>query len=187
VNPVFALRGQRKFSESAIRGAPASGRDRLAPLHPRRAREDGTVDHDYYKKIRTQIHAWVEGKGATHKYAEYVLLAPDLVHLLVCLTLDDRVDTASKARLGAALAYFISPIDLMPEALLGPVGYMDDVAVACLALNSVLNKPGNREAAREHWQGDQDLLVVIQKVLAIASEMLGTRIWKSVQGKFGKK
>ena len=116
-----------------------------------------------------------------------MLLAPDLVHLLVCLTLDDRVDTASKARLGAALAYFISPIDLMPEALLGPVGYMDDVAVACLALNAVLNKPGNREAAREHWQGDQDLLVVIQKVLAIASEMLGTRIWKSVQGKFGKK
>jgi uncharacterized membrane protein YkvA (DUF1232 family) len=133
------------------------------------------MDHDYYKRIRAQIHTWVEGKGATHKYAEYVLLAPDLVHLLACLTLDDRVDTASKAKLGAALAYFISPIDLMPEAFLGPVGYMDDVAVACLALNAVLNKPENREAAREHWQGDQELLAVIQKVLAIASEMLGTK------------
>lgn len=142
---------------------------------------------DFYKRVRSQVHAWVEEKGSGHKYAEYILVAPDLVHLLVRMTLDDRVDTKSKAKLGAALAYFISPIDLIPEALVGPVGYTDDVAVACLALNAVLNEPGNREVAREHWQGDGDLLSLVQRVIAIANEMLGAKIWGKVQGKFGSK
>jgi uncharacterized membrane protein YkvA (DUF1232 family) len=140
---------------------------------------------DYYKKIRRQIHEWVEGMGSGHEYAEYILLAPDLVHLLVRMTLDDRVDTMAKAKLGAALAYFISPIDLIPEALLGPLGYTDDVAVACVALNAVLNDDGHREIAREHWQGDGELIVMIQKVLAVANEMLGAKIWKTIKGKFG--
>jgi uncharacterized membrane protein YkvA (DUF1232 family) len=140
---------------------------------------------DFYKRVRRQVHEWVEGKGSGHQYAEYILLAPDLVHLLVRMTLDDRVDTAAKAKLGGALAYFISPIDLIPEALLGPIGYTDDVAVACLALNAVLNDEGHREVAREHWQGDADLLVAIQKVLGIASEMLGKQVWEKVQNKFG--
>jgi uncharacterized membrane protein YkvA (DUF1232 family) len=144
------------------------------------------VQHDdFYKRIRRQVHEWAEGKGSGHQYAEYILLAPDLVHLLVRMTLDDRVDAMAKAKLGGALAYFISPIDLIPEALLGPLGFADDVAVACLALNAVLNDERHREIAREHWQGDADLLVEIQRVLGIAHEMLGTQIWSKVQKKFG--
>lgn len=137
--------------------------------------------------MRRQVHEWVEGKGAGHRHAGYILLAPDLVHLLVRMTLDDRVDTGSKARLGAALAYFVSPIDLIPEAILGPIGFTDDIAVACLALNAVLNREGNRDIAREHWQGDEDLLVVIQGVLAKAHEVLGSKIWSQVQTRFGNR
>jgi len=143
------------------------------------------MSNDFYKKVRHQVHEWVEDKGSGHQYAEYILLAPDLVHLLVRMTLDDRVDTMAKAKLGGALAYFISPIDLIPEGLLGPIGYVDDIAVACLALNAVLNQDDHREVAREHWQGDGDLLEAIQKVLAIANEMLGTKVWGKVQQKFG--
>jgi uncharacterized membrane protein YkvA (DUF1232 family) len=35
----------------------------------------------------------------------------------------------------AALAYLISPIDLLPERFLGPLGLADDVAVLMFALN----------------------------------------------------
>jgi uncharacterized membrane protein YkvA (DUF1232 family) len=142
---------------------------------------------DFYKKVRRQVHEWAEGKGQAHEYAEYILLAPDLAHLLIRLTLDNRVDTKSKAKLGAALAYFVSPIDLIPEALLGPVGYVDDVAVACLALNAILNEEHNREVADEHWQGDQDLLTEIQRVLAVANEMLGSKVWNRIRGRFGSR
>ena len=33
-----------------------------------------------------------------------------------------------------ALAYLVSPIDLLPERVLGPLGYLDDVAVLMWAL-----------------------------------------------------
>jgi len=148
-------------------------------------RPDAETHDDYYVRVRRQIHEWVEGKGAGHRHAGILLLAPDFLHLLIRLTLDSRVDTKSKARLGAALAYFVSPIDLIPEALLGPIGYTDDLAVACLALNSFLNDPAHREIAREHWQGDEDLLGVIERVLGIASEMLGSRVWAQVKRRFG--
>jgi uncharacterized membrane protein YkvA (DUF1232 family) len=146
----------------------------------------GSPTHDdYYKRLRRQVRDWVEGNGAGHRYAEIILLAPDLLHLLIRLSLDDRIDGRSKAKVAAALAYFISPIDLVPEALLGPIGYTDDIAVACLALNGILNEEGNREVAREHWQGDEQLIVVIQRVLGLAHEMLGSRVWSQVRRRFG--
>lgn len=140
---------------------------------------------DFYRKLRTQVRTWAEGKGAGHRSLGLVLLAPDLVHLLIRMTLDERVDTKSKAKLGAALAYFVSPVDLLPEALLGPAGFADDVAVACLALHAVLAEPGNREVAREHWQGDEDLLDTIQRVLDAAHQLLGTKVWGQIQRRFG--
>lgn len=146
------------------------------------------MDHeDYYRRIRRQVRDWAAGRGADHRYAEYVLLAPDLVHLLVRMTLDDRVDARAKAKLGVALAYFVSPVDLLPEAILGPIGLTDDVAVACLALHAVLADERHRAIAREHWQGDEELLVTIQRVLDIGREMLGGGVWRKVQQRFGRR
>lgn len=42
------------------------------------------------------------------------------------------------------LAYVISPVDVMPEVLLGPIGLIDDVVVASWSLNAVV------EAVRTH-------------------------------------
>jgi len=137
--------------------------------------------------VRCQVADWAAGKGARHKHVDIILLAPDLVHLLLHMTLDSRIDKGSKARLVGALAYFVSPIDLIPEAIVGPIGYLDDIAVACLALNSVLNEGDNHDIALEHWQGDRDLLEVIQNVLGKASDMLGGRVWAQIRGGFGKK
>lgn len=103
------------------------------------------------------------------------------------MTMDPRVDAGAKVKLAAALAYFIAPIDLIPEAFLGPLGFSDDVAVACLALDAVLNSPHHQAVAREHWQGDQELLGVIQRVIGSASNMLGKRVWAQVQSRFGRR
>jgi uncharacterized membrane protein YkvA (DUF1232 family) len=35
--------------------------------------------------------------------------------------------------------YFISPVDLVPEALTGPFGYVDNIAVAAYVLNGTIN------------------------------------------------
>jgi uncharacterized membrane protein YkvA (DUF1232 family) len=138
---------------------------------------------DFYHQLRERIAAWLKDRGDGFRHAQVLLLAPDLFHLMCRLALDKRVPVADKAKLAAAIAYFVSPIDALPEALLGPVGYVDDVAVAAYALNSVINS-GNGEIAKEHWAGDGDLLEAVQQVLGVADEMIGSGLWRKIRGLF---
>src|SRR5215510_3434197 len=47
---------------------------------------------------------------------------------------DDRVSLLPKAIPFAALAYVLSPVDLLPELAMGPFGTLDDVGIILLAL-----------------------------------------------------
>ena len=99
---------------------------------------DKQEELDFYQTLRRKIQEWETKEGANHKWAEYILLAPDLFHLLCKLAIDKEVPTKDKAMLAGALAYFVSPIDLIPEAILGPAGYVDDIALAAFVLNSII-------------------------------------------------
>jgi uncharacterized membrane protein YkvA (DUF1232 family) len=131
---------------------------------------------DFYQKLRERIRKWVEGKeGKTHKWAEYILFAPDLFHLLCKLMTDDDVSPGDKAKVAAAIAYFISPFELVPEAVVGPIGYIDDIALAAYVLDGIINKAGP-EVLRRHWAGEDDVLDVVQLVLRQATSILG-KLW----------
>lgn len=145
--------------------------------------ELGSKHHDFYQQLRDRIAAWLKDRGEGFRHAQVLLLAPDLFHLMCRLALDKRVPAADKAKLAAAIAYFVSPIDAFPEALLGPIGYVDDVAVAAYALNSVINS-GNGEIAREYWAGEGDLLEAVQQVLGVADDMIGSGLWRKIRGMF---
>jgi uncharacterized membrane protein YkvA (DUF1232 family) len=131
---------------------------------------------DYYQRLRTQVRDWLEtDEGGHHRWAEFLLLAPDLFHLLWKLSGDPEVRVSDKAKLAGALAYFISPLDLMPEALLGPVGYLDDIALAAYVLNGMLNHT-DPQVLRRHWAGEGDVLDNIRKILAAADKMLSSKV-----------
>lgn len=144
------------------------------------------TNQDFYQSLRRKIRDYVQTKGPSAQRAEILLVAPDLFHLMCKLVLDDRVDARSKAMLGVAIAYFISPLDLMPEALLGPVGFLDDALLAAYAIDKVVNH-GNEAIAREHWAGDEDLLQVVQRLTAMASKVIGHGRWAKVKRVFGGK
>jgi uncharacterized membrane protein YkvA (DUF1232 family) len=111
------------------------------------------------------------------------MFAPDLFHLLVKLSLDPEVPGPRKIKLLGAIAYFISPIDVLPEALLGPLGLLDDIAVAAWVLNLMVNE-SDPEIVRKHWAGDGDGLEVIQRILTSADEMIGGGLWERLKKKF---
>jgi len=138
---------------------------------------------DFYQLIRSRIDTWLKQHGDGFRHAQALLLAPDLFHLLCRLTMDERIPASEKAKLAAAIVYFVSPIDAVPEALVGPVGYLDDVAAASYALNGLINA-GHGEIAKEHWAGEGDLLAVIQQVIAVADEMIGAGLWKKIRSIF---
>jgi uncharacterized membrane protein YkvA (DUF1232 family) len=135
---------------------------------------------DFYRTLRTRITTWLSNQGEGYRHAELLLVAPDLFHLLCRLALDKRVPASEKAKLAGAIAYFVSPLDIIPEVFLGPIGFLDDVAVAAFALNSVINS-GQGDIAKELWAGDGDVLALIQRIVATADDMLGAGVWRRLR------
>lgn len=138
-------------------------------------------EEQFYRKLRKRMMSWIETEeGRTHKWAEILMAGPDLFHLLWRLTLDPEVPGGMKVKLIGALTYFISPIDLLPEAFLGPIGYLDDIALAAYVLNDLVNR-SDPELIRKHWAGDGDGLDLIRKIVAVADEMIGSGLWERVK------
>jgi uncharacterized membrane protein YkvA (DUF1232 family) len=140
----------------------------------------------FYDRIRSTIQRYVNGKGAVlGKTTEFLLLVPDVFILLWRLTSDSRVNGKDKVLLGSAVAYYIMPFDLIPEALVGPVGYLDDLVFGVYVLNKVL---GSLDASilREHWSGSEDVLDTIQRVLNAADSLVGTDMASKIKKMMGK-
>ena len=72
--------------------------------------------------------------------------------------LDPKTPMQAKWTLIGALAYFVSPIDLVPDILLG-LGFLDDATVLAAAIAAVSSSimPEHREAARKALADDPDL------------------------------
>lgn len=139
---------------------------------------------DFYHKLRKDVKKWAEEKvGSQNKWLEYVLVAPDLFHLLTKLVVDKEVPAGKKIKLAAAITYFISPIDLLPEMFLGPIGYLDDVALVALILNELINSV-DPKVIRKHWAGEQDILSLVKTIIANADSMLGAGLWQKLKKKF---
>ena len=151
----------------------------MCPAYPLEQKMKERTD-DFYKALRERIRAWLAKKGKQYRYADLLLFAPDLFHLLSRLVLDKRIPLRYKAQLGAAIAYFVSPMDLIPEAILGPVANIDDIVISAYVLSGLINA-GHGKVAEEHWAGEKDLLEVVRGILDIADQALGKGMWKKLQ------
>ncbi|MPM49277.1 hypothetical protein SDC9_96005 [bioreactor metagenome] len=138
---------------------------------------------DFYQSMRQKIHEFLEtDEGRKFKFTEYLLLVPDMFHLLCKLSLDKDVKTADKAKLAGVIAYFVLPIDVVPDFFPG-VGYLDDLALAAYALNAVLNHTDSA-VVEKHWAGEKNILAAIKQILAVADEMIGAGLFKKVKDFF---
>ena len=140
----------------------------------------------FYDRIRGTIQRYVDGKGKVlGKTAEFLLLVPDVFILLWRLTTDSRVSGKDKILLGSAVAYYVMPFDLIPEAIVGPIGYLDDLVFGVYVLNKIL---GNVDASvvREHWSGSEDVLDSIQRVLNAAESLIGKDLAGKIKKMMGK-
>jgi len=138
-------------------------------------------DGDYYQQLRAKFKAWIQtDEGKENRWAAYLLATPDLFHLLCKLSIDKDVPIKEKAKLAGAIAYFVSPIDLVPEALVGPIGYVDDISLAAFVLNQVVNNT-DPEVVRNHWAGEGDVLELIKRILSKADEMVGSGLWTKLK------
>jgi uncharacterized membrane protein YkvA (DUF1232 family) len=130
-----------------------------------------------YDRLRRRIVESLDRRGRLGKAAAGpLMLAPDLLVLLARLCMDRDVSPASRQFIIGALVYFVTPIDLLPEAFLGVGGFLDDVVLASLVLSHSLNA-GLEPLAVKHWSGNQDLRIVLADVSGAAAALLGINLY----------
>jgi uncharacterized membrane protein YkvA (DUF1232 family) len=135
-----------------------------------------------YDRLRRRALAAVERRGGRlgADAVRVLLLVPDIFLLLVRLVLDKEVPAATRALIGSVLAYFILPVDLLPEGLVGGAGFLDDMVLATAILAQVFG--GELEPyARKHWSGPEDLRVVLRDVTASAHRLLSGKTRRRLQ------
>jgi uncharacterized membrane protein YkvA (DUF1232 family) len=177
------------LSDSGVRSEPASGAEVRAAeattvLEPELVAagaltvvpERAVEEHgNFYKEIRTKIQTFVEGRmpAWTQPILPWVLAVPDFFVMMVRLARDPRVSTKSKLLIGAVIAYFLSPIDVIPD-LLGGLGLIDDLAIALYAIEEL--KGGVPAAVLEEaWPGEGKVLEKASEGLKVVTEALPRR------------
>ena len=77
-------------------------------------------------------------------------------------------------------AYLVSPLDLLPEFLLGPIGLVDDLIVVGAALSRLMNRL-HPDLLRYHWSGRGDALDAIRRITRWAGGRIGDLLFGSVR------
>ncbi len=122
-----------------------------------------TPSEQEYKRYYDKLRARVKNKlGKVEKKlgkngVEIILLAPDLFVLVYRLMKDQRVETRHKIILGAVLAYWILPVDILPEVLLGSIGYLDDILITLYVLDALFADT-DIDILLENWSGNPEVV-----------------------------
>lgn len=104
----------------------------------------------------------------------FLMFLPNMVLLLGRLLKDSRVGTAEKALFVAAIVYFISPIDFIPDVF--PfIGQVDDAYLIALTLLRLINRT-DETVVRENWSGGGDVVGLANMIAGLAPKFLPKRI-----------
>ena len=121
------------------------------PPHGRRREAIGSA----WRRVQSAQDAETSGNPA----AALLRLVADVVLLLKDLATDPRVRRSDKIVAGLAAAYLISPVDIVPDWVLG-VGQADDLAVIALAFRRLLGGAGY-DLIYEKWRGSDEGLALV--------------------------
>ena len=119
--------------------------------------------------------------GARRTVMGYIAELPRFLRLLWGLITDRRVATLDKMLVAGAIAYIVTPIDLIPD-FVPFLGEVDDVYLLVLALRRLLENAG-RAVLLSHWTGDPAELreLNLRKVMLAAAFFLPRRVRKRLK------
>jgi uncharacterized membrane protein YkvA (DUF1232 family) len=137
---------------------------------------------NFYFRLRKKILDYSQREGKSNLWIKYLLLAPDFFYLLCKLMTDERIGSEAKFKLGVAIAYFINPLDLIPDFFIS-VGYLDDILVAAHVLSSIL-KYVNAGILNEYWPAKRNIVEVVNEINKVADKIVDGDILKEINTMF---
>ena len=132
-----------------------------------------------YDRVRAQVVS--AEPGASSGLRDILLLLPDLTVLLARLLRDRRVPRSSKLVALLGFGYVISPLDVLPTVVFGPIGLVDDIVVVSATLSRLLNHV-HPDIVRSHWPGKGDALDAIQRATRWSESLFTQRLRGFVRG-----
>ncbi len=144
----------------------------IVELNPRERR--------LYDRLRAQVVT--ARPGSASRIRDVILLLPDLTVLLLRLLRDSRVPISCKVIALFGVGYALSPIDLIPSLLVGPIGLVDDLLVVSAALSKILNQV-HPDIVRSHWSGQGDALDARQRATHWSASILWERSPRRLRGR----
>jgi uncharacterized membrane protein YkvA (DUF1232 family) len=120
--------------------------------------------------------------GAKRTILDTVRQLPEYGRLLWGLLTDRRVAPVDKLIVGAAIAYIMMPLDLIPD-FIPFLGDVDDVYVLVMAVQRLIRNAGAK-VVRDHWSGSLRELSAsnLRGVLAAAVFFLPRRARRRLRG-----
>lgn len=105
----------------------------------------------YYTFLMQELQDFKD-QGENIEYIKYI---PDLFKLLSDMLDRDEVDKDARILINAALGYFVSPDDVLPDDVYGPNGYIDDVFICTFVIQKLY--PNYLRLMKQLWNVDVDL------------------------------
>lgn len=135
-----------------------------------------------YDRLKGSLMGWLGKKlgGRLVKLSRFALLVPDIMVLLGRLLLDSRVPRRLRIKLGMILGYLASPLDLVPEAIVGPLGFIEDIVLVAFALNRVFAEV-EEEIIAEHWSGEAEHLETLHQLADLIDGIFSGRVSGKIQ------
>jgi uncharacterized membrane protein YkvA (DUF1232 family) len=113
--------------------------------------------------LREQLNRY---RGLTDPY---IMNLPDFVKTLSETLQSDTLDKDDRKNICTVLGYFVAPLDLIPEEIYGPAGYVDDIFLCALMLKKLVAKHGESFVSG-YWNGEEDFSAAIDDAYRKASD-----------------
>lgn len=120
---------------------------------------------DYYDVLSYNLETY---KG---EYAAFIDNGPALFKFLNDLLINKELSSEYKLKISAAIAYYVVPMDVIPEQIYGPYGYIDDIFISSYVIKLLADEYGY-PYLQKFWKEDEELELVVEECLEKSSEIL---------------
>lgn len=120
---------------------------------------------DYYDVLSWNLESY-QGE-----YAPFIDHGPKLFKLLNELLIKSEVTPEYRLKISAAIAYYVVPLDVIPEQVYGPYGYIDDIFITAYVIKTLADKY-DYSYLKKFWEGDGELESVVEECYEKSTEIL---------------
>jgi uncharacterized membrane protein YkvA (DUF1232 family) len=120
---------------------------------------------DFYDVLSDNLESY-QGE-----YASFIDHGPLLFKLLTEVLDDKNVNPDLRLEICAAIAYYVVPMDVIPEQIYGPYGYIDDIFITVYIIRKIANI-FSYEYLEKKWEGEQKLELVVNECYEKSIEVL---------------